>query len=95
VVVDTTGTVQWFWNPYLSFDPGRRAILGEKCNSTEGYNGGCPITLATVANDWMHGNSLYFDANRLESGLHSQVPGLGFEAQLPERGGQWQHRSGV
>jgi arylsulfate sulfotransferase len=63
VVVDTTGTVQWFWNPYLSFDPGRRAILGEKCNSTEGYNGGCPITLATVANDWMHGNSLYFDGN--------------------------------
>jgi hypothetical protein len=63
VVVDTTGTVQWFWNPYVSFDPGRPAILGEKCNSTEGYNGGCPITLAAVANDWMHGNSLYFDAS--------------------------------
>lgn len=60
VVVDTTGTIQWYWNPFLSLDIARAAILGETC-TPHTSNGGCPIKLAPEANDWTHSNSLWFD----------------------------------
>lgn len=63
VVLDPAGTVEWVWDsfnaaqfPYLS----RRAILGETCTAT-GSGGTCPITLATVAQDWLHANSIWYD----------------------------------
>lgn len=63
VVMDTAGTVEWVWDsfnasqfPYLS----RRAILGETCTASDA-GGTCPITLATVAQDWLHANSLWYD----------------------------------
>ena len=61
IVFDTTGTVKWVWN---AFNPAqgppitRPAVLGEKCRVSPG----CPIVLATVANDWLHGNSLQYDS---------------------------------
>ena len=61
VVMDSTGTVQWVWDgfnasqfPYLS----RRAVLGETCTPIPD---GCPITLAPIAQDWLHANSLWYD----------------------------------
>jgi arylsulfate sulfotransferase len=63
VVLDSAGTVEWVWDsfnaaqfPYLS----RRAILGETCTASDS-GGTCPITLATVAQDWLHANSLWYD----------------------------------
>jgi hypothetical protein len=61
VVMDPAGNVQWVWD---SFDAAqfpcldRRAILGETC--TPGTDV-CPITLAPVAQDWLHANSLWYD----------------------------------
>src|ERR1700683_3402661 len=61
VVMDAAGTVQWVWDsfdssqfPYIN----RRAILGETCKPEPNS---CPITLAPVAQDWLHANSLWYD----------------------------------
>jgi len=63
VVMNLAGTVEWVWDsfnaaqfPYLS----RRAILGDTCTASAA-GGTCPITLATVAQDWLHANSLWYD----------------------------------
>jgi hypothetical protein len=65
VVLDSTGTVEWVWDsfdaaqfPYLN----RRAVLGETCtpHGTDGTTS-CPITLAPIAQDWLHANSLWYD----------------------------------
>jgi hypothetical protein len=63
VVMDPAGTVEWVWDsfnpaqfPYLN----RPAVLGETC--TPGTNNvKCPISLAPVAQDWLHANSLWYD----------------------------------
>jgi hypothetical protein len=61
VVMDSAGVVQWVWDsfdssqfPYIN----RRAILGETCKPEPNS---CPITLAPVAQDWLHANSLWYD----------------------------------
>jgi hypothetical protein len=61
VVMDNAGTVEWVWDsynsaqfPYLS----RRAVLGETCSPSPDA---CPITLAPIAQDWLHANSLWYD----------------------------------
>ena len=61
VVMDATGNVKWVWDsynaaqfPYLS----RRAVLGETCTPEPDA---CPITLAPIAQDWLHANSLWYD----------------------------------
>jgi hypothetical protein len=62
VVMDAAGAVEWVWDsfsavqfPYLN----RRANLGETC--TPQPNQTCPITLAPIAQDWLHANSLWYD----------------------------------
>jgi hypothetical protein len=59
--MDATGNVKWVWDsynaaqfPYLS----RRAVLGETCTPAPDA---CPITLAPIAQDWLHANSLWYD----------------------------------
>jgi len=61
VVMDSAGTVQWVWDsfnetlfPYIN----RRAVLGETCMPAPNE---CPVTLAPVAQDWLHANSLWYD----------------------------------
>ena len=61
VVMDPAGTVQWVWDsfnaaqfPYID----RRAVLGETCSPSPD---GCPITLTSTAQDWLHANSLWYD----------------------------------
>jgi arylsulfate sulfotransferase len=48
--------VVWTWNAFDHLDPSRLATLGETC--TNGQTGCPPLVLATVANDWLHGNSV-------------------------------------
>jgi hypothetical protein len=60
VVVNSAGTVQWYWNPFVQLSLARPAVLGETC-TPHTNNGGCPVKLAPVANDWTHSNSLWFD----------------------------------
>jgi hypothetical protein len=48
--------VEWVWDAFDHMDVSRQAILGQKCVPR---GGGCPVMrIATVANDWLHGNSL-------------------------------------
>jgi len=61
LVLDTNWNIAWTWNAFNWLPVSRAAVLGEKCTPTKN-NGGCPIKLAKVANDWLHGNSLYYDA---------------------------------
>jgi len=68
LVLDTNWNVVWTWNAFDFLDINRPAVLGETCTPSAS-NGGCNITLAPgcptaptcVANDWLHGNSLYYD----------------------------------
>jgi arylsulfate sulfotransferase len=67
VVTDKAGVVQWFWNAFDWNTPTglpwtRAAVLGETCTPiSDTAHQGCPITLASQANDWLHANSLYYD----------------------------------
>jgi hypothetical protein len=61
VVMDNAGTVEWVWDsfdsaqfPYFN----RRAVLGETCTPSPDA---CPITLAKIAQDWLHANSIWYD----------------------------------
>jgi len=73
IVLDTNWQVKWYWdafdpahggNGYSKLPVGRPAVLGETCgNSTSG----CPPifllnpgTIAPLAHDWLHANSLYY-----------------------------------
>ena len=56
--LDTNMQVVWAWSAFDHLNVNEAAPLGETCTST-GIN--CPpISLATVANDWTHGNSLNY-----------------------------------
>jgi hypothetical protein len=59
VVLNPNLQVVWFWNAFDHLDVRRKAILDEKC---VGGQGGCPprITLANVANDWLHSNAISY-----------------------------------
>jgi hypothetical protein len=69
VALDARRHVQWYWNAFdwntLAGLPwSRAAILGETCTPKQSSGrGGCPITLSPQANDWLHANSLYYDAD--------------------------------
>ena len=71
VVLDANWQVIWFWNAFDSLDINRKAILGETCTPNQP---GCPpILLASIANDWLHGNSLDYlpsEGNLLYSSRH-------------------------
>ena len=62
VDLDQNFQVAWAWNAFDHMDIARKAILNETCAAG---GGGCPpLTLGTLANDWLHSNSLnYIPAN--------------------------------
>jgi hypothetical protein len=64
LVIDTNWNLVWSWNAFDWLPVNRAAPLGETChpcpNTATGHC--CPITLASVANDWLHGNSLAYDS---------------------------------
>ncbi len=58
VDLDKNLQVEWSWSGYDNLDINRSAILGELCAPN---TAGCPpMSLAPVAADWMHGNSLNY-----------------------------------
>jgi len=60
--------VVWTWDAFDHLDVHRGATLGETCPGL-----GCPpISMASHANDWLHGNALQFtaDGNLLYSSRH-------------------------
>ena len=59
VDLDQNMQVAWYWSAFDHLDINRPAVLGETC--TTGKDGCPPVFLAPVANDWIHGNSLYLD----------------------------------
>ena len=70
LVLDSNLQVVWAWDTFDHLDPHRMATLNETCAA---QNGGCPpIHLASVANDWTHGNALQLtsDGNILYSTRH-------------------------
>jgi len=64
LVLDTNWNVVWTWNAFDWLPVSRTAVLGETCKPCAAVNTGacCPITLASQANDWLHGNSLAYDS---------------------------------
>ena len=71
MILDSNWQVKWFWDSYDHLDTTRRAVLGETCTNSQG---GCPpVLLASIANDWLHGNSLDYipsEGNLLYSSRH-------------------------
>ena len=64
LVLDTNWNIVWTWNAFDWLPLSRAAPLGETCHPCANNQTGncCPITLAPVANDWLHGNSLTYDS---------------------------------
>jgi hypothetical protein len=70
VVLDSDLNVVWAWDTFDHLDVKRAALLGEKC---AGISSACaPFYLATVANDWTHGNAVQetSDGQMLYSARH-------------------------
>jgi len=70
LVLDSNLQVVWTWDAFDHLDPHRGPVLGETCGQ---LGGGCPpFYLATLASDWLHGNSVERtpDGNLLYSGRH-------------------------
>ena len=64
LVLDPNWNIVWTWNAFNFLPVSRTAILGEICKPCSQFaKGCCPITLATQANDWTHGNSLAYDSS--------------------------------
>ena len=59
VDLDTNWQVVGYWRAFDHLNANRAAVLGETCTNGQG---GCPPVLLTagVAQDWLHGNALYF-----------------------------------
>ena len=63
LVLNADWQVVWYWNSFDYLDVSRAAIRGDTCIANEA---GCPPVfllgpgIAQYANDWLHGNSLYF-----------------------------------
>ncbi len=56
VELDQDLQVVWAWSAFDHMDATRVALLGETCVTGQG---GCPpVTLAPIANDWLHSNSI-------------------------------------
>ena len=58
--LDENLQVAWSWSAYDHLDISRPAVLGETCSP--GQAGCPPVVLADVANDWLHPNSLNYEA---------------------------------
>ncbi|MGH7970993.1 MAG: aryl-sulfate sulfotransferase, partial [Limisphaerales bacterium] len=70
LVLDKNLHVVWYWSDFDHLNVNRAALLGETCTASQG---GCPqIFLASVANDWTHGNTveLCSDGDILYSARH-------------------------
>jgi arylsulfate sulfotransferase len=68
LVLDRDFQVVWTWDAFDHLDPHRQATLGETCPGL-----GCPpLSLASSAHDWLHGNALELaaDGNLLYSSRH-------------------------
>lgn len=81
VVLDRDFQVVWTWDAFDHLDPHRQATLGETCPAL-----GCPpISLASSAHDWLHGNALELagDGNLLYSSRHQD-----WIVKIDFRGGQ-------
>ena len=61
VELDANFQVVWYWNSFDHFDINRRAILNETC--FPGFAACPPMYLASLANDWLHANSLQYTAD--------------------------------
>ena len=71
LVLDRDLQVQWFWDAFNYFDVTRPALLNETCSYPASL--ACSAFYdATLANDWLHGNSLQLtpDGNILYSVRH-------------------------
>jgi arylsulfate sulfotransferase len=70
LVLNTDWNIVWTWNAFTcpncatALPVSRTAPLGETCHPCANTQTGncCPITLASQANDWLHGNSLTYDS---------------------------------
>lgn len=61
VDLDQDLQLSWYWSGYDHLDINRPASLAETVNQNSNYS---PVVLASVANDWLHSNSLnYMQAN--------------------------------
>jgi hypothetical protein len=61
VDLDENFQVVWYWDAFDHLDVNRAAVLGETCSSGAE---GCPVLfLASVANDWLHGNSIQYTSD--------------------------------
>ena len=60
VDLDANLQVAWSWSAFDHMDINRAAILGEVCGAFQ--NGCVPVTLASAAEDWLHGNSVFYSA---------------------------------
>jgi arylsulfate sulfotransferase len=61
VIVELNPQLQviWYWRAFENLPVDRTAILGETCTNNQG---GCPaIILASIANDWLHGNAIQYN----------------------------------
>lgn len=58
IVLNSQWQVVWYWDTFQHLDVNRASILPEVCIPAQG----CPVNLqlSTQANDWTHGNSLYY-----------------------------------
>jgi len=65
--LDANFQVAWSWNAFDWLDAARRAPLNETCSASPPDCG--PLRLATVANDWTHGNDIFLlpDGNLIVS----------------------------
>lgn len=63
--LDQNFQITWVWSAFDFLDPSHAAVLNETCTAQMG----CPLTLAPIANDWTHGNSITLlpDGNLLYS----------------------------
>jgi arylsulfate sulfotransferase len=70
LVLNTDWNIVWTWNAFTcpncatALPVSHAAPLGETCHPCANNQNGscCPITLASQANDWLHGNSLAYDS---------------------------------
>ncbi len=61
LVLDPNLQIIWAWDAFDFLNISRRANLHEKCVQGQG---GCPVFfLDTIANDWVHGNSIQLTAD--------------------------------
>ena len=69
ILLDPDLNIRWFWDAFDHLDITRKAVLNETCATVIG---GCVLFLASVANDWTHGNSVALtpDGNLIYSSRH-------------------------